>query len=385
MTLAPLPNHNPAAVSTKQQRPRVQRGAGVARTTDFARRLWREWRRLALPAAAEQRVVIAVSGGADSTTLLLAFHELLAAHKLDLTVLVAHLDHGLRGADGEADARWVAELAGKLGCACALDRIDIKARAAQARDNVEQAARGARYEFLGRAARDFGASLILTAHTQDDQAETVLLRLLRGSGADGLGGMRPVRDLNFDGLAPRVQLARPLLAWARRAETTAYCRARGVEFRVDATNADENFSRVRARRQLIPLLETFNPRAVEAVARSADLLRDDALALEAFATQLLETAAMEPGTTDLQIVCRRLSVKTLLAAWPALRRRALRQWLAAAKGDLRRIELAHVLAIEKLLDGTQSNRTAELPGGYFVRRERGEIQLLFKKVDKDGV
>lgn len=360
----------------------MRRGADSPRMTNFARRLWCAWQRLALPEAAE-RVVIAVSGGADSTALLLAFNELLAARKLDLPVLVAHLDHGLRGADSEADARWVATLSAKLNCAFALGQADIKARAVHERDNIEQAARRARYEFLGRAAHDFGASLIITAHTKDDQAETVLLRLLRGSGADGLSGMRPVRELNLADCSPRVRLARPLLEWARRADTTEYCRARGVEFRVDETNSNENFSRVRARQQLIPLLETFNPRAVEALARTADLLREDALALETFAAQLLGRAGVAISNSELQSPVRSLSVKILLAAPPALRRRALRQWLAEARGDLRRIELAHILAVEKLLDGTHGNRTAELPGGYLVKRKQGEIQLLFKKVDKD--
>ncbi|MEJ7618913.1 MAG: ATP-binding protein [Pyrinomonadaceae bacterium] len=237
----------------------------------------------------------------------------------------------------------------------------------------------------GRRTR--GTALVLTAHTADDQAETVLLNLLRGGGAGGLGGMRPVRDLSSVGDAPIIRLVRPLLAWARRDATQKYCLARGVEFRSDAMNDDAMYARVRARQQLIPLLETFNPRAVEALARGADLLREDAATLDEFAAQLLSAAKLHaPGAENsaARSTPVALRVKILVAARPALRRRALRQWIAEARGDLRRIQLSHVLALEKLLDDRGGGRTAELPGGYSVERRRGEIRIMFKTVDKDG-
>ena len=131
---------------------------------------------------------------------------------------------------------------------------------------------------------------MLAAHTLDDQAETVLLRLLRGSGAEGLGGIRPERVLEGERGAPPLLLLRPLVGWARRADTEGYCRARGVEPRSDEMNADESFARVRVRRTLLPLLETFNPRVAETLARTADLLAEDALALEGEAAKLLEAA-----------------------------------------------------------------------------------------------
>lgn len=369
----------------------MRRGAeaaasGLLRTSAFARALLREWRRLALPEAAEQSALLAVSGGADSTALLLAFDELLVARLLDLKITVAHLDHGLRGEAGEQDAQWVEELVAKLGYAFVLERTDVNERALRERANLEQTARRARYEFLASAAHTFGAAFVLTAHTADDQAETVLLNLLRGGGAGGLGGMRPVRELSVAGDAPNVRLARPLLAWARRAATQKYCLARGVEFRRDAMNDDATYARVRARRQLIPLLETFNPRAVEALTRGAELLREDAAILEELAAQLLRMAKLHaPGAEDSKVrgATAALSVKTLAAARPALRRRALRQWIAEAQGDLRKIQLSHILALEKLLDGKGGRRTAELPGDYSVTRHREELRIMFKTVDKD--
>ena len=245
----------------------------------FARRLFAEWKRLALPLQ-DERVVLGVSGGADSAALLLATDELIKAARLAVGITVAHLDHGLRGAAGEADAAWVRELARQWGSECVSARVDVGERAAGHGDNLEQAARRARYEFLGTTARGCGARFVLVAHTMDDQAETVLLRLLRGSGSEGLGGMKTMRALES---SHSVMLARPLLRWARRAETEGYCAARKVDFRSDAMNDDERFARVRVRRQLLPLMQSFNPRIVEALARTSLLLRDEAASLEAVA------------------------------------------------------------------------------------------------------
>ena len=332
----------------------------------FARLLLAEWRRRGLPAGEESRAVAAVSGGADSTALLLALDELVRAGKLGVGLKIAHLDHGLRGEAGRADARFVAGLAARLGYECETEGADVAARARATGDNVEQAARRARYEFLGRAARAFGAVAVVTAHTLDDQAETVLLALLRGSGADGLGGMSPTRRL--DAAEPPVLLARPLLAWARRADTEDYCRARGVEWRADAMNEDERFARVRVRRKLLPLLETFNPRAAHALARTADLLREDAAALDAEAARLLREASDEAAGEDAGAAAGPLRVDALGGAPPAVRRRAIRLWLARGRGDLRRLESAHVAAVEKLLGGERGGRVAELPGGASVER-----------------
>ncbi|HVG30481.1 MAG TPA: tRNA lysidine(34) synthetase TilS [Pyrinomonadaceae bacterium] len=360
----------------------------------FARKLLAEWRGLGLPREGAG-VVVAASGGADSTALLLALAELRGRGLLSVELKAAHLDHGLRGEAGADDARWVEGLARGLGCGFESARAAVAQRARESRDNVEQAARRERYEFLARIAREWGAQLIVTGHTLDDQAETVLLALLRGSGADGLSGMEPVRPISEGETS--VLLARPLLGWARRAETEGYCEARGVCAREDAMNEDESFARVRLRRRVLPLLETFNPRAVEAVARAAGLLRADAEALGREARQLLGEAADEgaqprPGEGDGRAgessergaseVVPPLRVGALAAAMPAVRRRALREWLARARGDLRRVELAHVVAVEKLLEGGRGGRVAELPGGGRVER-RGRW-IFFRGAASEG-
>ena len=350
---------------------------GGARPHAFSRGLLAEWRRRRWPARGE-RLVVAVSGGADSTALLLALEELKRAGLLGVELTAAHLNHGLRGECAEEDERFAESLAREYGFEFVSARADVGARVSESGDNLEQAARGARYEFLAEAARRAEASAVLTGHTLDDQAETVLLRLLRGSGSEGLGGMRPERSLEEGG---RVSLRRPLLEWARRADTEGYCRARGVEFRADEMNEDERFARVRVRRRLLPLLETFNPRAAETIARAAGLLREESSALEGFAARLLEEAraesAGESNTNDVSNGAARASeawplrVEVLNGAPAALRRRALRLWVARGRGGLRRISLAHVSAVERLLKGERGGRVAELPGGARVERRRG--------------
>lgn len=315
---------------------------------------------------------MAVSGGADSTALLLALDELRTCNKLSVGILVAHLDHGIRKSSGN-DARWVSELAKKLGYDCTIGRGKVAEIAQAAADNLEQAARQARYAFLERTAKRKSANYVLTAHTMDDQAETVLLRLMRGSAAPGLGGMELVRPL---GRNTPIKLVRPLL-WARRTDTEAYCRVRNVEFLVDEMNDDQKFARVRVRQQLLPLMKSFNNKIVEALSRTASQLREDGAALTTDSAALLRRAALsnqESGTAD-ETRTPSLDVKVLSNASAALRRRALRQWISEARGSARRLEMVHLLAVEKLLEGSVGGRLVELPGGARVRRKRNRLDF----------
>lgn len=308
--------------------------------------------------------------------LLLAFDELVRTGRLAHSVTVAHLDHCLRGTRSREDAEWVAEQAAQLGYEAITVRVDVEARAAQCKDNLEQAARRTRYRFLSEVAHTQGARFVLLGHTLDDQAETVLLRLLRGSSAEGLSGMEPVRALEAESQA---MLVRPLLRWARRSETQEYCERRAVAVRTDEMNTDRKFMRVRVRHELLPLLKTFNPRAVEALVRTAELLREDGAALELQAAELLDRASEQRFASD---GAPPLRVDLLAQEPAAVRRRALRQWIANARGHLRRIERVHLLAIETLLRSGRGGRVAELPGGYLVKRRGTRLYLLVKKVEK---
>ena len=336
----------------------------MPRLNQFARLLFAEWRRLKLPLSGES-LVVAVSGGADSTALLLALEELRSYQKLYTPVCVAHLDHRLRKSSAK-DAKWVTDLAAKLGFQSIIGRSKVAEDARATSDNLEQAAREARYAFLERTAKKVSASYVLTAHTMDDQAETVLLRLMRGSAGAGLGGMEAVRPLSRN--SP-VKLVRPLL-WARRTDTEDYCRIRRVQFLSDEMNEDETFARVKVRKQLLPLMQSFNNRIVEALSRTAAQLRDDGAVLSNDSEAILKRASLDNETKT-----PALDVKVLSATPAALRRRALRQWISEARGGTRRLEMVHVAAVEKLLEGAAGGRVVELPGGGRVRRSRNRLEF----------
>jgi tRNA(Ile)-lysidine synthase len=316
----------------------------------FERELITEWRRLDLPAEAAI-VLLAVSGGADSMSLLIAADELKKAKKLDLRLVAAHFNHGLRGEESDADEAFVREI-------CSERKIELAVGHARSKptSNVEQAARIERYEFLTRTAENLKASIVLTAHTIDDQAETFLLNLIRGSGLDGLSGMRPARNLsNGD---DNLKLVRPLLRWAHRAHTEAYCHEIGIDFRSDTMNEDESFTRVRVRKILLPLLRDFNPKIVERLAETARLLCHEIGPAQEVAAEALKLADL-----------KELSEPEL--------GKLLRSWLAVNRGNLRQIELKHIDALRRLIHSRRSGKTVELPGGSNVVKHAG--QLVFKK------
>jgi tRNA(Ile)-lysidine synthase len=254
---------------------------------NFVRNLLTEWRKLNLPFK-DETFVAAVSGGADSVSLLLALHELRKRKKLNSRFVVAHFNHNLRGEDSGEDEQFVKSLAGRFNFELVLGQGQILGEAG----NLEQNARESRYKFLAATAANLNAYAVLTAHTLNDQAETFLFNLLRGSGLDGLGGMKPVRvfepqiksfnsevsvKLSEKSQTPnpksQIQLIRPLLNWAMREDTENFCRLNKIEFRYDAMNEDLKFNRVRIRKVLLPLLRDFNPKIVVTLAKTAELLR----------------------------------------------------------------------------------------------------------------
>jgi tRNA(Ile)-lysidine synthase len=338
------------------------------RLNQLPRMLLAEWRKLKLPFS-DETVIVAVSGGADSTALLLALDELRSAEKLRVTLCVAHLDHKLRPSSSK-DAKWVQRLAEDLGYECVVGHSRVAEIARANAANLEQTAREARYKFLERTAKRKSANYVLTGHTMDDQAETVLLRLMRGSASSGLGGMEILRPL---GKNSSIKLVRPLL-WARRTETENYCRVKKTDFLRDEMNDDQKFARVKVRQQLLPLMQSFNNKIVEALSRTASQLREDSAVLLNDSDALLKRAAVLDQVDD-ETGIPVLDVKVLAAAPSALRRRALRQWISDGRGSGRRLEMVHLLAVERLLEGTAGGRVVELPGGSRVRRQRNRLEF----------
>jgi tRNA(Ile)-lysidine synthase len=230
-------------------------------------------------------VVLAVSGGADSMALLHLAAALAPMHRWRLHV--AHLDHALR--DGSADdGRFVADAATAFDAQVHFRRSDVSALARERGEGLEEAGRAARYAFLADVAREVGSdATVMTAHTADDQAETVLLNLARGAGLAGLSG-----------IAERVgNIVRPLLTLRRR-ELRDALDAAGIAYRDDPTNVSEQFARNRARSELIPMLERLHPRAVEALARAASLASADDQLLDEIASSDLATRRTADGWID---------------------------------------------------------------------------------------
>jgi len=241
--------------------------------------------------------VVAVSGGADSVALLRALADSAPAACL----VVAHLNHRLRGADSDDDAGFVAALCPHLPHR--VEALDVAAAAVAAGDNLEAVARRVRYDFLARVARETGANWVATAHTRDDQAETVLHRLIRGSGLRGLRGIAESREL-----VAGVRLVRPMLTLSRE-DVIAYLREIDQSWREDATNRDTRFTRNRIRHELLPLLRTLNPAITDVLARTAEQASEVFARIEEEVACVLTTAELPPAGDVVILELERLSAE----------------------------------------------------------------------------
>jgi len=301
-------------------------------------------------------IVVALSGGSDSVALLDALAWL--APSQGLRLVAAHLDHGLRPDSGE-DAAFCGSLCQRLGVPFQSARADVRGRAERDGSGLEDAARVERYAFLRSVKRAAGAEVIAVAHTRDDQAETFLLRLLRGAGSVGLGAMRRRAE----------DLVRPLLEVSHR-EVLAHLNAKGLSWREDPTNADTALLRNRVRHQLIPYLEAgFNPAIRETLARTAHLLAAEAEALQPAVEALWSCAAGKRAETVT------LSLAAVRTAHRATARGLVR--LALAKtGGLKGVQNVHIERIVDLaLSPAPSGRRLPLPGGREAVFRFGEVVI----------
>jgi tRNA(Ile)-lysidine synthase len=224
----------------------------------FVEATWRSLEALVAPASPRSTGIVAVSGGPDSVALMRSLHAMAPE-----ALVVAHFNHRLRGAEGEEDVRFVRDLAESLGLRFRMGSADVREVAQAMGANVEDTARQLRYRWLAETAAEGGATWVATGHTADDQAETFLHRLVRGTGLQGLRGIAPRRELN-----PGVIVVRPLLELSRD-DVLAHLERLGQPYRTDSTNIDARLTRNRIRHELLPLLKTFNPEVVAALSRLA--------------------------------------------------------------------------------------------------------------------
>ncbi len=306
------------------------------------------------------RVLVAVSGGADSVALCRGLHAIAAEQHLELTL--AHLNHQLRGEQSDADAVWVAQFAESLGLPCVTKTLDVVGRVALTSESLEEAARNLRYATLIDIARDRDCLAVAVGHTADDLVETVLHHIVRGTGLAGLRGMPRARQL-ADGL----QLVRPLLD-VSRADIENWLDAQQQDFRMDSTNAEPTYTRNRIRHALLPMLERdFNPQVRRALLQLASQAAEVTDWLREQAERLLPEVMLDRSPQTLRLHCERLRIEpaclireTLLVVWKAndwpLQRMGFKEWC-------------------QLADLVTTQGATTLPGGISVVR-RGSLLVL---------
>jgi tRNA(Ile)-lysidine synthase len=312
------------------------------------------------------RVLVAVSGGPDSVALLHLLGKL--KEEWVLRVEVAHLQHGIRGQEAKDDAQFVRELAERLNLPVHIKEVSIPHLRFQAgKGNLEQLARRERYRFLGEVACQRNLDKIATAHTEDDQAETVLMWLLRGAGRKGLGGMAPRQPVNAAGAdtSRSVTLIRPLLGVGKE-RLLDFLEHNGLEYRLDRSNEDTALLRNWIRLEWLPRLrDRIDPGVPSRLAHTAEVLRDEEMVLNTLAQQAL----VELRTNSA------LRRDGLLRQPKAVQRRMLRLWIEQARGHLRGLDFAHVEALLTLIsDGPPQSRLA-IPGGWELVREYDHLRL----------
>jgi len=312
-----------------------------------------------------EKIVVAVSGGADSVCL---FHILWQLRReWDIELVVAHLNHKLRGAESDADAAYVAELAKRFAVPAIIETEDVGACHKRQRGSLEEVARELRYAFLAKTAKSVGASKVAVGHTRDDNVETILLHLIRGTGIAGLRGLLAVSEIACAGQTLPVKVVRPLLEISRE-QTIAYCHRHELQPRLDSSNISPRFLRNRIRLGLLPLLRSYNPNIDNALLRLSTIAGDDISFVEKEAdAQWAKLAKEDEATIYLD--------STRLSALPAsLQRQVFRKALEKLTRNLKDIEAIHIEAMLSFLKKPAGKRLS-LPYGLRLFSGYGHLIL----------
>ncbi len=296
-----------------------------------------------------ETVVVGVSGGADSLGLLYILAEI---EEYNLKLIVSHINHGIRPEEGKRDARFVGEVARRLSLPFEIREANAPEFKRISNLSLEEAARILRYGFFKEVLSKYRAQKIATAHTLDDQAETVLMRIIRGSGASGLSGIPPVSE---------GYIIRPLIE-TPRSEIEDYLRAKGIKWVEDSTNTATDFLRNRIRHELIPRLQEYNPRVKEALSRTADILRAQEGFIRSRAKNWFEYVF---GSTEGEMVG---SISHYRLIPEALRSEFLRMAIEKIKGNLREISFVHIDSVDGLLLSETPSGEISLPDGIVVAK-----------------
>jgi tRNA(Ile)-lysidine synthase len=315
-------------------------------------------------------ILVAVSGGPDSSALLTALAELRS--DLQLHLHAGHIHHGLRGADAEEDLHAAQSLAERLGVPFSAGRAEVAVSMAEHRISEEVAGRRARYAYLCSLARAIGAGRIATGHNADDQVETILMRIIRGTGLEGLSGIPPVGVAPDPAQGSPVSVIRPLIRISR-AGVLDYCRSLGLQLRTDPSNLDPGYLRNRVRLELLPLLRNcYNSDLAAALINLAELAREDNSFLEARSRDAWHAACEEECA---QAVIFRLAK---LPEHKALLRRVIRRAILRLNPD----HVPHFRAVERVVEAVKTGQAPrfDLEGGIYAEVKKGVLRLASQKV-----
>lgn len=317
--------------------------------------------------ADDEPVLLAVSGGPDSVAMLYALAALNAGAESPRKLHVGHLNHQLRGVDADADAGFVEDLCRQLRVPCTVEAEDVAARAKADSISVEQAGRSCRFAFFERLCFKTGIRKVALAHHADDNAETVLHRIVRGTGLRGLSGIRVKRPLRP---GSELRVIRPLLE-VRRADIEAYLADQGLAYREDISNLSPGYTRNRIRHELLPLLrEKFNPQVSEALIRLAGQARGVNAYLAETGERMLDSLVIEHDDRQLTLHCPPLLRKPRVIQTQLIRKAILR--MGFPEGEL---SYAHLNAVADLAAGKEGTKSLDLPAGLRISRRYSRLVL----------
>ena len=317
------------------------------------------------------RVVVGISGGPDSLALLSTLRSL--SKEFNLSLSLAHLNHMFRGKEAEADARFVQKVSRAWKLPLKSESFDVPAFARKEKLSPEEAARQIRYKFLSQVSLEFKASRVALGHTEDDQLETLLMRLIRGTGHEGLKGIPPVRILNAK---PRVKVIRPLIETSR-AEIESYLDKHKLKARSDSSNLQPIYLRNKIRLELLPLLRQYNPRIKEVLLSTMRILREEEEYLQENARKALGEVIKEKKKGTVSIKLKDFS------AYPrALQRRILREVVKSIQGDAQGFGFQHYENILNLTEEGPSGARIDLPHNTTAQNDYDQLSVFKKRAER---
>lgn len=314
---------------------------------------------------AGDRIIAGVSGGPDSLCLIYALNKLKA--KLKIELFAVHINHSIRGKSADMDQQFVEDFCRKLGIQVYSEKILVKQIAGDRKISVEEAGRIARYDCFEKYAKELNANKIAVGHNMNDNSETVLLNLVRGTGIEGLKGIEPVRGM----------IIRPLIEISR-AEIELYCKEEGLNPRIDETNTDSAYTRNRIRNGLIPYIkENFNPNIIEAINRTAEIIYDENLFVSEVSEAYYSECLQDSDQNSIKINLEKFNM-----LHSAVRKRIIRMAVERLNGSTRAVEKIHIEQVMGLADNAKTGTVCRLNGGIEVIIEYKNLIFIKGKAKK---